>query len=144
MTNTSASHAREAIQAGNVLWGAARVALDRAAFERMLAPGFQVFLRGRRLGRREFIDEVARHPPNRRLTRFEATVLTVQPSSDDWAAIILEKLEYRRASTGTTDFVLAITRDRWRRSAEGWEVHSSELIGEERWCDGERPPMADW
>ena len=144
MTDTHPAQARQAIQAGNILWGAARVALDRTLYERMLAPGFHVLLRGQRLARDEFIERVARDPPDLRLSRFEATVLTVQPSGADWVAMILEKLEYRRASTGTTDYILAITRDGWRQSVSGWQILFSELVGEERWRDGEHPPMGDW
>jgi len=72
----NAAQAREAIQAGNVAWGAARVGYDRDAFERMLAPAFFVRLPDRTLTRAEFIDLISGHPPEARLVRFDATVLT--------------------------------------------------------------------
>ena len=144
MDTTTPAAARKAIQEGNVAWGNARVALDRAAYEKMLAGDFHVLLRGQRLSRHDFIELVAKHPPDLRLTRFDATVLTVQATGDAWVSMIAEKLEYRRQSTAGTDYVLAITRDGWRRKDGRWQVLYSELIGEERWRDGERPPMAVW
>lgn len=144
MNTTTPAEARKSVQEGNIVWGNARVALDRAAYETMLASDFYVLLRGQRLSRHDFIERVSKHPPDLRLTRFDATALTVQAVGDAWVSMILEKLEYRRQSTGGTDYILAITRDGWRLSNGGWQILYSELIGEERWRDGEHPPMADW
>ena len=144
MNPTTAAEARRSIQEGNVAWGNARLALDRAAYERMLAADFHVLLGGQRLSRHAFIERVAKHPQDLQLTRFDATVLTVQAVGDAWVAVILEKLEYRRQSTASTECILAITRDGWRQGSEGWQVLYSELVGEERWRDGERPAMAGW
>ena len=59
-------------------WGKARVAFDRAAFERTLAPDFYVQLKDQRLTRKEFVDEISSPSPRARLTRFDVEVLTVR------------------------------------------------------------------
>jgi hypothetical protein len=79
----SSAEARKAIQA--------RVAMDKNTIERMLAPDLYVQTPDRKLTRQEFVDAISSRPYA--LTRFEATVLTVEPRGNDWAALVLEKLE---------------------------------------------------
>src|SRR3954466_11624468 len=53
--NAGAVEARKVIQEGNTQWGKARVAHDRATFEKMLAPDFYVQLPDKKVSRQEFI-----------------------------------------------------------------------------------------
>jgi hypothetical protein len=143
----SASHAeaRKAIESGNVEWGKARVAIDKATFERMLAPTLYVQVGNRRLTRQQFIDVISSYPPGVKLTRFDARVLTVMPSGNDWVAIIFETLEVeRKGSGGKTEkvYLTAVTRDGWRKvSGDKWLVLFSEEISHEKW-EGPPPPLA--
>ena len=59
----SRAEARKAIQDGNIAWGKARVAIDKSAFEKMLAPDLYVQLADRRLTRQQFIDRISSYPP---------------------------------------------------------------------------------
>jgi hypothetical protein len=92
----SREETRRAIQDGNVEWGKARVAIDKNAFEKMLAPDLYVQFGDRRLTRQQFIDRISFYPPGVTLTRFDARVLTIAPNGNDWVAIIFEKLEFER------------------------------------------------
>ena len=65
----SSAEARKAIQA--------RVALDKSTIERMLAPDVCVQTPDQKLTRQELIDAIFSHAYT--LTRFDATVLTVEP-----------------------------------------------------------------
>jgi len=76
------AEARKIIADGNREWARARVALDRPTSERMLAPDFYVQLQGRKLTRQEFLDGISAAQQGVRLTRFDATVLTVKPTAD--------------------------------------------------------------
>jgi hypothetical protein len=89
----SSAEARKAIQAGYVEWDKARVAMDKNTIERMLAPDLYVQTPDRKLTRQEFIDAIFSRPYT--LTRFDSTVLTVEPRGNDWAALVLENLEGR-------------------------------------------------
>src|SRR5580704_3179730 len=116
----SHEEARKAIQDGNVEWGRARVAIDKNAFEKMLAPTLYVQVGGRRLSRQQFIDRISSPPPGVTLTRFDARVLTVAPNGHDWVAIIFEKLEYElKGTNGKTEkeYWAWVTRDGWRKVA---------------------------
>jgi hypothetical protein len=142
--------ARRVIQDGNAAWGKARVALDKNTFERMIAPAPDFYVQlsgGKRLTRQEFLDRISTYPPGVTLTRFDASVLTVEPNGDDWVALIFEKLEIERTgSEGKTEkeYVVSITRDGWRRlSRDKWVILFSEQVGQERW-QGTPPPIANW
>jgi len=143
----SLEEARKAIQDGNVEWGKARVALDKNAFEKMLAPTLYVQVGGQRLARQQFVDAISSYPAGVTLTRFEAQVLTVAPKGNDWVAIILEKLEYERTdSQGKTEkeYWTWVTRDGWRKVTGGkWLILFSEEISHEKW-KGTPPPLANW
>ena len=140
------AQAREAIQAGNVTWGEARVGYDRPAFERMLAPTFFVRLPDRTLTRAEFIDLISGHPPETRLVRFDATVLTVEADRDGWVAVILERIEREMVVDGapTKECMLVVTRDGWRNEEGRWTILFTELLGQERWPGGALPPAREW
>jgi len=86
----SSAEARKAIQACYIEWDKARVAMDKNTIERMLAPDLYVQTPNRKLTRQEFLDGIFSGPNT--LTRFDATVLTVEPRGNDWAALVLEKL----------------------------------------------------
>jgi hypothetical protein len=58
----SRTEARKAIQDGNIACGKARVAIDKGAFERMLAPDLYVQFSDRRLTRQQFIDRSSSFP----------------------------------------------------------------------------------
>src|SRR6202158_1105642 len=77
----SPAEARKAIQA--------RVAMDKNTIERMLAPDLYVQTPDRKLTRQEFIDAIFSRPYT--LTRFEATVLLVEPRGNDWAGLGFEE-----------------------------------------------------
>jgi hypothetical protein len=145
--NASPEEARKAIESGNVQWGRARVAIDKNAFETMLAPTLCVQVGDRRLSRQQFIDRISASPPGVTLTRFDARVLTVAPNGHDWVAIILEKVEYdRKDSSGKTEkeYWAWVTRDGWRKVAgDRWLILYSEEVSHEKW-KGTPPPLANW
>src|SRR6202043_1538418 len=85
----SSAEARKAIEAGYIEGAKARVALDMNTIERMLAPDFVIQLPDRKLTRQEFIDRMH----SLKITRFDASVLTVQARGNDRAAVIYEKGE---------------------------------------------------
>ena len=140
----TAEQARQIIAEGNREWGKARVALDKAAFERTLAPDFYVQMPDQKISRQEFLDMISSHPKGGRLVRFDASVLTVEPSADGWVAVIQEKLEYERADGKGKVYAYWITRDYWKKAGDRWVVTSSEAIGNEAWRDGAKPPFRDW
>ena len=76
----SSAEARKAIEAGYIEWAKARVALDMNTIERMLAPDFYFQLPDRKLTRQEFIDRMH----SLKITRFDASVLTVELRGNDW------------------------------------------------------------
>lgn len=127
--------------------GKARVALDKNTFEKMLAPDLYVQFKDRRLTRQQFIDLISSFPPGVTLTRFDASVLTVEPNGDDWVAIILEKLEIEREGAdgkSEKEYAAWVTRDGWRKvSNDKWLILFSEEVGHEGW-KGTPPPLTNW
>ena len=88
--------------------------MDKNKIERMLAPDLYVQTPNRKLTRQEFIDGI--FPSPNTLTRFDATVLTVEPRGNDWAALVLEKLEAEtKDNNGKTSkiYVMGVARDGW-------------------------------
>ena len=132
----SPAEARKAIQA--------RVALDKNTIERMLAPDLYVQTPDRKLTRQEFIDAIFSRPYT--LTRFDATVLTVEPRGNDWSVLIFEKVEVEtKDKDGKTSkgYRVLVSRDGWRKLNDNqWILLSSEVLGQQRWT--ERPPIANW
>ena len=144
--NPGAVEARKTIQEGNTEWGKARVAHDRATFEKMLAPDFYVQLPDKKVSRQEFMDLISTRPPNSRLTRFDPIVLTVEPAGSEWEAVILERLESERTTADGKSqkiFVLYVTKDTWRKTGEKWQILSSAVVSNEMWTDNP-PPLSLW
>ena len=141
----SSAEARKAIQAGYVEWDKARVAMDKNTIERMLAPDLYVQTPDRKLTRQEFIDAIFSRPYT--LTRFDATVLTVEPRGNDWAALVLEKLEGEiKDNSGKTSkiYVMGVVRDGWGQLNDNqWTLLWSEQLGQQLW-EEEIPPIANW
>lgn len=139
--------ARQGIEQAYAAWSKARMTLDKKIFEKTLAEGFYVQLPGQRLTREEFMQRISDYPPGVKLTRFEATVLTVQPNGDAWTALITEKVEFERTGAdGKTvkEYTLWVARDGWKKAGEEWRLLSSEAVSVEAWKNGERPPMSAW
>lgn len=139
----SPAEARTAIQAGYAEWAKARVALDMNTIERTLAPDFYFQLPDRKLTRQEFIDRVH----SAKTTRFDASVLTVEPRGNDWEVLISAKVEVEtKDKDGKTSkgYTMLVARDGWRKLNDNqWTLLSSEPLGQQRWKD-ERPPVANW
>ena len=133
----SSAEARRAIEA--------RVALDKNTIERMLAPDLCVQTPDQKLTRQELIDAIFSHPYT--LTRFDATVLTVEPRGNDWAALVLEKLEGEiKDNSGKTSkiYVMGVVRDGWGKLNDNqWTLLWSEQLGQQLW-EEESPPIANW
>jgi ketosteroid isomerase-like protein len=141
----SSAEARKAIQAGYVEWDKARVAMDKNTIERMLAPDLYVQTPDRKLTRQEFIDAIFSRPYT--LTRFDATVLTVEPRGNDWAVLVFEKLEGQlKDKSGKTSkiYIWGVARDGWgQRNDNQWTVLFSEELGGPQISE-ETPPIANW
>lgn len=139
----SPAEARTGIQASYTEWAKARVALDMATIQRLLAPEFYFQLPDRKVTRQEFIDRV----PSLKLTRFSETVLTVEPRDSGWSAVIVAKAEVEiKDKDGKTgkEYRVLVSRDDWRQvNDHEWALVSSEPLSQERWKD-ERPPIANW
>ena len=140
--SVSPDEARTAIQAGYAEWVKARIALDMNTIERMLGPDFYFQLPDRKLTRQEFIDRVH----SAQTTRFDASVLTVEPRGDDWSVLISAKVEVEtKDKVGKTskEYRVLVSRDGWRKLNDNqWILLSSEVLGQQRWT--ERPPIANW
>ena len=141
----SSAEARKAIQAGYAEWDKARVAMDKNTIERLLAPDLYVQTPDRKLTRQEFIDALLKSSLT--LKRFDATVLTVEPRGNDWAVVVLEKLEGEiKDKDGKTSkvYVVGVARDGWGILNDNqWTLLWSEQLGQQRWKD-ESPPIANW
>ena len=138
----SSAEARKAIQAGYAEWEKARVALDMNTIERMLAPDFYFQRPDRKYTRQEFIDSM----PKLKMTRFDESVLTVEPRGNDWSAFIFAKVEVEtKDKDGKTskEYRVLVARDGWRKLNDNqWTLLSSESLGRQQWQ--ERPPIANW
>ena len=139
----SPAEARKAIQVGYAEWAKARVALDMNTIERMLAPDFYFQLPDRKRTRQEFIDSMH----SLKITRFDASVLTVEPRGNDWSVLIFEKGEVEtKDKDGKTSrgYIALVARDGWRKLNDNqWTLLSSEPLGQQRWQE-EIPPIANW
>jgi hypothetical protein len=138
----SSAEARQAIQVGYAEWAKARAALDMNTIERLLAPDFSVQTPDRKYTRQEFIDTM----PGLKITRYDASVLTVVPSGNDWSVIISAKVEVEtKDKDGKTSkgYRVSVARDGWRKlNNNQWTLLSSEPLGQQRWT--ETPPIANW
>ena len=124
---------------------APRAQSDLVEFEKMLAPDLYVQTPDRKLTRQEYIDAIFSRPYT--LTRFDATVLTVEPRGNDWAALVLEKLEGEiKDNSGKTIkiYVIGVVRDGWGKLNDNqWTLLWSEQLGQQLW-EEEIPPIANW
>ena len=140
----SSAEARKAIQAGYVEWDKARVAMDKNKIERMLAPDLYVQTPDRKLTRQEFIDAIFSRPYTS--TRFDATLLTVEPRGNDWAALVFEKLEGQikdKDGKTTKVYIMGVARDGWGKLNDNqWGIVFSEQLGKQQ--SEETPPVANW
>jgi hypothetical protein len=92
------------------------VALDMTTIEKMLAPDFYVQSSDQRRTRQEFIDSM----PKTKATRFDASVLTVEPKGDDWSVLAYEKVEVEtKDKDGKTSkgYRVLVSRDSWKLKA---------------------------
>lgn len=119
--------------------------MDMNTIERMLAPDLYVQTPNRKLTRQEFIDAISSRPYT--LTRFDATVLTVEPRGNGWVALVLEKLEGEiKDNSGKTSkiYVMGVVRDGWGKLNDNqWTLLWSEQLGRQLW-EEESPPIANW
>jgi hypothetical protein len=141
-----ASTARQKIIDLNRMWGTARVAVDKATFEKTLAPDFYVEFDGQKQTRQQFIDEISQTNTQFKMIRFDVEVQTVMQNGDHWDAVIAEKLEGE--GTGKDGkkhhlYSLWITRDGWKAGEDHWTALYSIAIGHENWHD-QAPPVAHW
>lgn len=143
----SLAKARAAIEQAETSWARARVAVDKDAFEEALAPTFYAQGSDFHMTREEFLSHISNYPKGIKLTRFDNKVLTVEQAGDTSVGLVLEKLEFeRQAENGqtATEYAMAVTRDGWKRFGDDWKALFSEVVGLERWKNGERPSMKDW
>jgi hypothetical protein len=79
-------------------------------------------------------------------TRFDASVLTVDPRGNDWSVVISAKVEAEtKDEHGKTSkvYIMLVARDGWRKSNDNqWTLLSSEPLGRQQWQ--ESPPIANW
>jgi len=139
----SSTDARKAIETGYGEWAKARVAMDMNTIERMLAPDFYFQTPDRKFTRQEFIDRA----PTLKITRFDETVLTVEPRDNDWSAVIYAKIEIdtkdKDGKTGK-EYRVLVARDGWRKLNDNqWILLNSEPLSQQRWKD-DGPPIANW
>jgi hypothetical protein len=142
----NATEARKAIEAAYVVLGKAAVApMDKATFEKMLAPDLYVQTKTRRATRQEYLDNIYTRPLD--LTRFDATVLTVEPKGNDWDVLVFEKLEGNlKDKSGKTSkiYIWGVARDGWGlRNDNQWTILYSEELGGPQISE-ELPPIANW
>ena len=142
----SSAEARKAIEAAYVVFGKAAVApMDKNTVERMLALDLYVQTASRRATRQEYLDYLYTRPLS--LTRFDATVLTVEPRGNDWAVLVFEKLEGQlKDKSGKTRkiYIWGVARDGWgQRNDNQWTVLFSEELGGPQTSE-EIPPIPNW
>ena len=142
----SSTEARKEIEAAYVVFGKAAVApMDKNTLEKMLGPDLYVQTATRRATRQEYLDYLYTRPLS--LTRFNATVLTVEPRGNDWAVLVFEKLEGQvKDKSGKTSklYIWGVARDVWGQSNDKqWTVLSSEELGGPQLSE-EIPPIPNW
>lgn len=141
---------RKALVDINGTWSRARVAYDRAAFERLLAPDFYVALADQRIGRADFIAHISEPTSPGRLLRFDNQVMTLahRPERDEWVAVVVGKMEWEPAAQGAAHpprlYGMWTTREGYRLVDSRWQLTFTEELGSEYWSDGQKPPFADW
>ena len=143
----TAADARAGIVAAYERWGRARVALDRATLDSIMAADFYVSLYGQKLTREKFLSDITKKGVHSHLTRFDTEVLTVRKTGRTWSVVISEKLEFAaddREGGKHKVCCMWVTRDTWRNQDGKWLVTSSEAIGHENWAPDTKPPFNNW
>lgn len=146
-TTLDKSQVRAIAARWNDEWAKARLAVDTAAFERLLPRGYFALMDGERMDREQFIAGISAPPPGVKVTRFDARILTVSEAADGWSVLVQEKLEIARTSPeGVTarTYHLWIIRDLWKPADGTLQLASGEVVSTEGWRGGTRPPFADW
>ena len=141
----SSADARKAIEAGYAQWAKAVVApMDKKTVESMVGPDLTVQTATRKLTRQEYLDALFSRLLS--LTRFSATVLTVEPRDNDWAALVFEKIEgetKREDGKITKVYIMGVARDGWGiLNGNQWGITFSEQLGKQQ-SQG-TPPVANW
>ena len=84
--------------------------------------------------------------PSLKITRFDASVLTVEPRGNEWSVLIFAKVEVEtKDKDGKTSkgYRVLLARDGWRKLNDNqWTLLPSEPLGQQRWQ--ESPPIANW
>ena len=142
----NSTEARKEIEAAYIVFGKAAVGpMDKITMEKMLGPDLYVQTATRRATRQEYLDYLYTRPLT--LTRFDATVLTVEPRGNDWAVLVFEKLEGQlKDKNGKTSkiYIWGVARDGWgKRNDNQWTVLFSEELGGPQISE-ELPPIANW
>jgi hypothetical protein len=141
----SPTEARKAIEAAYIVFGKAAVGpMDKNTMEKMLAPELYIQTATRRATRQEYLDYLYTRPLT--LTRFDATVLTVEPRGNDWAVLVFEKLEGQvKDKNGKTSklYIWGVARDGWGLRNDQWTVLYSEELGGPQ-TSQETPPITNW
>jgi hypothetical protein len=85
--------------------------------------------------------------PSLKITRFDASVLTVEPRGNDWSVFVFVKGEVEtKDDRGKTSkgYIVLVERNGWRKLNDNqWILLSSEVLGQQR-RNGEIPPIANW
>jgi hypothetical protein len=108
--------ARTAIGEMYDAWGRARVELDKATLDSILAPDFYVLLEGRKISREKFLGDISSARTGYRLTRFDADILTVQRTEKGWTVVVNEKCELKIPAAGGVRAKVCsfrVARDGW-------------------------------
>jgi hypothetical protein len=75
--------------------------------------------------------------PSLKITRFDASVPTVEPRGNDWSGLVFEKGEVEtKDDRGKTSkgYIVLVVRDGWRKLNDNqWILLSSEPLGQQRW-----------
>ena len=128
----NSTEARKEIEAAYVVFGKAAVGpMDKVTMEKMLGPDLYVQTATRRATRQEYLDYLYTRPLT--LTRFDATVLTVEPRGNDWAVLVFEKLEGQlkdKSGKSSNIYIWVVARVGWgKRNDNQWTVLFSEELG---------------
>ena len=142
----NSTDARKEIESAYVVFGKAAVGpMDKVTMEKMLGPDLYVQTATRRATRQEYLDYLYTRPLS--LTRFNATVLTVEPRGNDWAVLVFEKLDGQlKDKSGKTSkiYIWGVARDVWgQRNDNQWTVLSSVELGGPQTSE-ETPPIPNW
>ncbi len=138
---------REAAAAWNGEWARARLALDTAAFQRLLPLGYFALFDGERMERAPFLEGISAPPAGVKVTRFDVRILTVSQVPEGWSIVVQEKLEMDRTSPDggrEKSYHLWIIRDLWKEGPGRLQLASGEVISTEGWRGGAQPPFEDW